>query len=217
MNTKFKQFVLCFLVLSGLALAECGKCSADEKKACPSDCQKACCKNQKAPDFTLKDLNGLDIQLSKLAGKIVVLEWTNYDCPFVKAHYTDQVRTMSELAATYRDKGVVWLTINSTHYATTESNKEWAQKHGLKQTILIDSDGKVGKLYGAETTPHMFVIDKEGKIAYEGAIDNAPLGKKPEDEELVNYVDKAISELLEGKKVQFVKTKPYGCSVKYAK
>ncbi|MBC8379859.1 MAG: redoxin domain-containing protein, partial [Planctomycetes bacterium] len=101
---------------------------ADAKKACPSDCQKACCEAQTAPDFTLKDVNGENIQLSKLKGKIVVLEWTNYDCPFVKPHYDTESKTMSKLVAKYADQGVAWLTVNSTHYATTEKNKEWAEK-----------------------------------------------------------------------------------------
>jgi peroxiredoxin len=214
MDSKFKQIisVLCVLVISGLALAD-----AAEKKACPSDCQKACCITQTAPDFTLKDINGKAVQLSKLKGTTVVLEWTSYDCPFVKAHYDTESKTMSKLAAKYADQGVVWLTINSTHYATAETNRAWAEKYQLKQTVLVDSDGKVGKLYKAKTTPHIFIIDKEGKIAYQGAIDNAPLGKKPEGKELVNYVDKALAELLDGKKVEIAKTKPYGCSVKYAK
>ena len=225
MDTKFKQIIslLCVLVISGLAVADCGTCGVgdkhehkDEKKACSSDCQKACCESQTAPDFTLKDINGKAVQLSTLKGKTVVLEWTNYDCPFVKQHYDAELKTMSKLAAKYADQGVVWLTINSTHYATVETNKAWAKKHQLKQAVLVDSDGKVGKLYQAKTTPHMFVIDKEGKIAYQGAINNAPMGKKPEDQELVNYVDKALAELLAGKKVEIVKTEPYGCSVKYA-
>lgn len=213
MDSKLKQiiFVLCVLAIPGLVLA-----GSTEKKACPSDCQKSCCTTQTAPDFTLKDINGKTVQLSKFKGNTVVLEWTNYDCPFVKAHYDTESKTMSKLAAKYADQVVVWLTINSTHYATPETTKAWADKHQLKQKVLIDGDGKVGKLYKAKTTPHIFVIDKEGKIAYQGAIDNAPLGKKPEGKELVNYVDKALTELLGGKKVEIAKTEPYGCSVKYA-
>jgi peroxiredoxin len=164
MDSKFKRIisVLCVLVISGLALAD-----AAEKKACPSDCQKACCITQTAPDFTLKDINAKAVQLSKLKGTTVVLEWTSYDCPFVKAHYDTESKTMSKLAAKYADQGVVWLTINSTHYATAETNKAWAEKHELKQAVLVDSDGKVAKLYKARTTPHVFVIDKEGKIGVE--------------------------------------------------
>jgi peroxiredoxin len=170
-----------------------------------------------APDFTLKDSNGKEVQLSKLMGKIVVLEWVNYDCPFVKPHYTPETNTMGKLAEKYKDKDVVWLTVNSTNYATAETNAAWATEHGIKQTILIDSDGKVGRLYKAKTTPHLFVVDKKGQIVYQGAIDNAPLGRVPEGQEKVNYVDQALTELIAGKAVSTPKTKPYGCSVKYAK
>lgn len=224
--------IACTLMVFGLVAANCetcygGKktcpdnckkacCAKPAKKTCPADCQKACCV-QTAPDFTLKNLEGKEVRLSKFKGSIVVLEWTNYDCPFVKAHYNDQTKTTAKLIEKYTDKDVVWLTINSTHYATTETIKEWAEKKGLKQTILVDRDGKVGKLYKAKTTPHVFVIDKKGKLAYQGAYDNAPLGKKPKNKELVNYVDKAISELLDDKQVEITKTKSYGCSVKYAK
>jgi peroxiredoxin len=170
-----------------------------------------------AADFTLKDFNGEAVQLSKLTekGKIVVLEWFNYDCPFVKDHYMAEKNTMVNLAEKYKDKNVVWLSINSTHYATAEATKAWAENHGIKQAILMDSDGKVGRLYKAKTTPHLFVIDTKGRIVYNGAIDNAPMGKTPEGKEPVNYVDQALTELLADKAVTITKTKPYGCSVKY--
>lgn len=170
-----------------------------------------------APDFTLKDFNGQAVQLSKLTGegKIVVLEWFNYDCPFVKYHYKADTNTMGKLAEQYKDKDVVWLSINSTHYVTAESTKAWAVEHGVKHAILMDTDGKVGKLYGAKTTPHLFVIDSKGQIAYNGAIDNAPMGRLGEGQELLNYVDQALSELLADKAVTLSKTEPYGCSVKY--
>lgn len=217
--------VLGILLWSGLAVAHCGQCEGDKKddhehkdgkKTC---CTKEgpCCHTEKAPDFTLKDVDGKEIQLSKLKGKIVVLEWANYDCPFVKAHYEDEVQTMNKLAAKYADKDVVWLTINSTHYATPETNKKWILEHNVKQTVLIDNDGKVGKLFKAKTTPHMFIVDKSGKLVYQGAIDNAPMGKKPEDKGLINYVDKALAELTSESAITIAKTKPYGCSVKYAK
>lgn len=167
-----------------------------------------------APNFTLKDSHGNDVHLSQFVGKVVVLEWTNYDCPFVKAHYDNQDPTMTNLAIRYADQGVVWLTINSTHYATPEAVKQWAAKHGIeKQILLIDADGAVGKKYHAKTTPHMFIIDKNGMIVYQGAIDNAPLGRKPEV--YINYVDRALTQLLSGQKIDVAATAPYGCSVKY--
>ena len=169
----------------------------------------------KAPDFTLTDINGQQVRLSALEGKIVVLEWVNYDCPFVKPHYGQPKYTMRDLAAKYADKNVVWLTINSTHYATAETNQAWAKKHQLKQIVLPDKDGKVGKLYGAKTTPHMFIVNTAGDIVYRGAIDNSPRGRTPEGQEYVNYVDAALAELTAGKPVTVSRTKPYGCSVKY--
>jgi peroxiredoxin len=232
MNQGFKRMisVACILFISGFAVANCGKCPNDKKKSCPVEGKKVCSAKDKcpidsenciignkAPDFTLKDLDGNDVQLSAFKGKIVVLEWTNYDCPFVKDHYGSDKKTTSTLAKKYADKGVKWMVINSTHYTTADATKAWAKKVGLNQTVLIDTDGKVGKLYKAKTTPHVFVIDKEGKVAYQGAVDNAPMGKAPEGEDSVNYVDKAISELLTGKEVETPVTKPYGCSVKYAK
>ncbi len=174
--------------------------------------------NAMAPDFKLSDYNGSVVQLSELKGKIVVLEWTNYDCPFVKAHYNETTHTMRDLAAKYADKDVVWLTINSTHYATPEAIEAWAQEHELNnQKVLIDKDGAVGKLYKAATTPHMFIVDKTGQLVYRGAIDNAPGGKTPDGEKYVNYVDLALAELTAGKTLTVKDTKPYGCSVKYAK
>lgn len=204
--------------------ADCEKPCCKEKKSCPADCQKACCKKADsdvslgaaAPDFTAKDINGKDVQLSKLKDKIVVLEWANYDCPFVKAHYADDVMTTANLAKKYADKGVVWLTVNSTHYATAETDKKWAEEKNLPQTVLVGSSGKVGKLFKATNTPQLFIVDKAGNLAYRGAIDNAPLGKTP-DSGYVNYVDKALSELTAGKEVSMPETKPYGCSVKYAR
>lgn len=171
---------------------------------------------QEAPDFNLTDTQGNSVSLSALKGKIVVLEWNNYDCPFVKAHYNDKTYTMRKLAAKYAGKNVVWLTINSTHYATTEALKQWTDQHKLEQTVLLDKDGKVGRLYKAQKTPHLFIVDTNGMIAYRGAIDNAPFGKKPADGEYVNYVDQALAELTAGKSVTVKQTKPYGCSVKYA-
>jgi len=169
---------------------------------------------KKAPDFTLKSFDGKEVRLSDLRGKIVVLEWLNFECPFSRYHYETK-KTMIELANKYKDKGVVWLAINSTHHTTPEANKAFSAKHRLPYPILDDRSGKVGHLYGAKTTPHMFVIDRFGRIAYDGAIDNAPLGRLPQGQQLVNYVDKVLSELLDGRLVSTPKTKSYGCSVKY--
>lgn len=160
-----------------------------------------------APDFTLKDQSGTEVKLSSLKGKLVVLEWTNPGCPFVVRHYKAQ--TMTKLAKANSD--VVWLTINSSHFTQDADNTTWAQKEGVK-TVLNDASGKVGKLYGARTTPHMYVIDAQGKIAYQGAIDDDPYGDK---ESPLNYVADALKALKAGKAPSINETKPYGCSVKY--
>jgi peroxiredoxin len=167
-----------------------------------------------APDFKLKNHDGKEVKLADYKGKIVVLEWINQECPFVKYHY-EKKSTMKELAAKYKDKKVAWLAIDSTNHQKTEKNKEYAEKHKILHPILDDRTGKVGRAYKATNTPHMFIIDTNGNIAYNGAIDNAPLGKVPKDKELVNYVDKALEELTSGKTVSIAKTKPYGCTVKY--
>jgi len=166
-----------------------------------------------APEFTLTNYEGEIIRLSAYKGKIVVLEWFNYECPFVKYHY-EKAKTMVELANKYKDKNVVWLAINSTGHLTTQKTKEFADKHKFTYPILDDKTGKTGRTYGAKTTPHMFIIDTEGKIVYSGAIDNSPLGQKKEG--VINYIDKALSELIAGKKISISDVEPYGCSVKYA-
>lgn len=164
-----------------------------------------------APDFTLKDLDGNDVTLSKIEG-VRVLEWVNPDCPFVQRHY--KAGTMKKLAANYGKKGVTWLTINSTHYMDQAANEKFAKANGLTQTILMDPSGKVGHLYGAATTPHMFIVDADGVIVYAGAIDDDPRGA---NKITVNYVSAALDQVLKGQPVTTAETKPYGCSVKYAK
>jgi peroxiredoxin len=169
---------------------------------------------KKAPAFTLKSFDGQTISLSDYKGKIVVLEWFNFECPFVQYHY-DKANTMVDLAAKYKDKNVVWLAVNSTSHATVEANKEFTQKHKLAYPLLDDRSGVVGRAYDAKTTPHLFIITPAGNIAYEGAIDNSPLGKTSAAEQPVNYVNQALAELIAGKEVSTKTTKSYGCSVKY--
>jgi peroxiredoxin len=169
---------------------------------------------KKAPPFTLKSFDGKTISLSDYKGKIVVLEWFNVECPYVKYHY-DTAHTMVELANKYKDKNIIWLAVNSTSDTTEQANIEFAQKHNLPYPILDDRSGKVGLSYGAETTPHMFIIDSAGFIVYQGAIDNSPMGGTKEG--VINYVDKALEELTSGRSVSVASSKSYGCSVKYAK
>ncbi len=169
----------------------------------------------RAKEFSLASFDGKTVSLSDYKGKIVVLEWFNFECPFVQYHY-DKVTTMIDLAAKYKDKNVVWLAINSTSHTTPQANQEFTKKHKLAYPILDDRSGTVGRAYDAKTTPHVFVIAPVGGIVYEGAIDNAPLGKTPAGEKPVNYVDQVLAELTAGRQVSITTTKPYGCSVKYA-
>lgn len=164
-------------------------------------------------DFTLTDQAGKKVALADSTGKIVVLEWINPECPVWMRHYKAQ--TMVKLAEKYKPKDVVWLAVNSTHHWDQAKNKAYHDKNKLPYPILVDQSGKVGKLFGAKTTPHMFILDKKHNLAYAGAIDDDPRGKK--GAEAKNYVASALDELLAGKAVSKPKTKAYGCSVKYAK
>jgi peroxiredoxin len=167
---------------------------------------------RKAPEFTLTSFSGKSVSLSDYKDKIVVLEWFNFECPFSIYHYETK-NTMIELADKYKDKNVIWLAINSTSSTIPEANKFFVRRYKLPYPILNDTSGNVGRAYGARTTPHMYVIDTNGEIVYQGAIDNAPLGKSQDG--YINYVDKALAELIEGKEVSMSYIKPYGCTVKY--
>lgn len=167
-----------------------------------------------APPFTLSSFDGKTVSLSDYRGKTVVLEWLNFECPFVKYHYGSP-KTMIKLANKYKNNNVVWLAINSTNHTTPEANKEFAQEQKLPYPILDDRSGKVGRAYGAKTTPHMYIISPRGRIVYEGGIDNSPNGRIPPGQELTNYVDKALAELTAGRAVSTPKSNPYGCTVKY--
>ena len=165
-----------------------------------------------APDFTLMDHTGKAHSLADYSEKNVVLEWVNPECPFVKRHYDS--KTMVNLADTYAHKGVVWLAVNSTNTFDQAKNAAFVKERGVPYPVLNDSDGKVGRLYDAKTTPHLFVIDKAGRLAYQGAIDDDPAGNKTVK---INYVKQAIDDLLAGRVVATPQTNSYGCSVKYAK
>jgi peroxiredoxin len=165
-----------------------------------------------APDFALPDTTGKHVSLSDFKGTVVVLEWLNPDCPYVKRHY--KAGTMKTLAEKYAAEGVVWLTINSTNYMDAAANAKFKAANDLPYTILVDQSGKVGHLYGAKTTPHMYIIDGSGKLVYMGAIDDDPHGSSDEP---TNYVSAALDEVLAGQAVSAPETKPYGCSVKYKK
>ena len=168
---------------------------------------------QPAPDFSLKDQAGKTHSLGDYRGKVVVLEWFNPDCPFIKRHHAAH-DTMKSLAKAHASADVVFLAVNSTHYMTPEKTAQWHEDWSLAYPVLIDRDGEVGQAYGAKTTPHMFVIDGEGLIVYQGALDDDPGGKNTAKAR--NHVAAALADLKAGRPVAEPKTKPYGCSVKYA-
>jgi len=165
-----------------------------------------------APQFKLLDQNGVDVSLATYAGKVIVLEWVNPECPFVQFQY--QHHTMVNLAAKYKDKGVVWISINSARDDTNAINKTWATEQAVTYPVLNDASGGTGHAYGATNTPGMVVIGKDGMLLYRGAIDSDP--NEDGKPTTINYVDQALSEVLAAKPVSVPETKQYGCSVKYA-
>jgi peroxiredoxin len=166
----------------------------------------------KAPDFTLQDQNGKTVSLHDFLGKIVVLEWTNSQCPIVQRVYSEKI--MATLYSQYQPKNIAWLAINSSNFATNELNKQWASDQNIAYPVLNDASGATGHAYHATNTPHMFIISPDGTLLYQGAIDNDPHGdKSPGDR--INYVQQALDEILANKPVSVPQTKAYGCTVKY--
>lgn len=175
--------------------------------------------SQSAPAFQAKDLSGKDVSLSELKDKVIVLEWTNFGCPFVKKHYSSE--NIQKLQAHATAKGVVWISVNSAAkgkdgFMETDKMAALAKEHGNKAThFVMDTDGVIGKAYGAKTTPHMFIISKEGTLVYNGAIDS----KSSTDAADVKSADplfaNALEAVLTGKEVANAKNAPYGCGVKY--
>ena len=172
-----------------------------------------------APEFTLTDSDGKAHNLADFKGKIVVLEWLNHGCPFVKKHYDSD--NMQSLQKKYTGQGVVWLSIVSSapgkqgHMSTAETNKTKAEKKASPTAILIDEKGTVGKLYDAKRTPEMFIVGKDGTLIYAGAIDDKPSPDPADVAGAKNYVAQALDEALAGKPVSNPSTTSYGCSVKY--
>ena len=172
-----------------------------------------------APDFSLPDASGKTHSLSEYKGKYVVLEWFNPQCPFVKKHYGSG--NMQKLQGEYTGKGVVWLTIDSnapgaegnlSPDAAQQVMKDW---HTKQTALLLDPDGKAGRSYNAHNTPDMVVINPEGKVIYEGAIDSKATPNPDDIPNSTNYVKVALDESMSGKAVSTTSTRPYGCSVKY--
>lgn len=190
----------------------------DTKKATAAE-MSAATVGQAAPQFTLMSASGNEHSLSDFKGKYVVLEWVNFDCPFVKAHYGSG--NIPELQLYYADKGVVWLTVCSSapgkqgYFAGEELTKRIKSENWQGKAYLIDADGTVGKAYGAKTTPHMYIISPEGTLVYAGAIDDTPTTKAAQIPESSSYVTAALDAAMNGKQIANASTTSYGCSVKY--
>jgi len=173
---------------------------------------------QAAPDFSAVDTFGKAHKLSDFKGKLVVLEWTNPGCPFVQKHYSGN---MQALQKEFTGKGVVWLSINSTEresgdYLAPAKLAGWMkEKNGTPTATLMDDAGKIGQLYGAKTTPHMYIVSAQGQLIYAGGIDSVPSARVDDIKTATNYVRQGLGEALAGKPIAIASTRPYGCSVKY--
>lgn len=175
--------------------------------------------NQPAPDFTAVDSNGKEHRLSDFKGKTVVLEWTNHDCPYVRKHYDSG--NMQALQKTATGKGIVWLSIISSapgkqgHVSGAEANRLTSSRNAAPTAVLLDESGEIGRLYGAKTTPHMYIIDEGGELVYMGGIDSISSTDTNDIARATNYVDAALNALSSGQPIEDAVTRPYGCSVKY--
>ena len=173
-----------------------------------------------APAFSLTDSNGKSVSLADFKGKTVVLEWTNHDCPYVRKHYGGH--NMQALQKKWTGQGVVWLTLissmpGSQGYVTgPEANKLTAERGAAPSAVLFDPAGTVGHAYGAQTTPHMYVITGDGKLVYMGGIDDKPTTRLEDLKTAKNFVDQALGEVTQGKPVSVTTARPYGCSIKYS-
>jgi len=172
-----------------------------------------------APDFTATDSNGKSHHLAGYKGKFVVLEWHNQGCPYTRKHY--ESGNMQHLQKEWTAKGVVWFTVISSApgtqgYVTASQENDYVSKMKAAPTaVLLDPDGTVGHLYAAKTTPHMYIIDPQGKLIYNGAIDDHPTSDSSDIASSKNYVSTALQQAMGGKPVSEAATRPYGCSVKY--
>jgi peroxiredoxin len=173
-----------------------------------------------APDFTGTDSSGQTHKLSQYRGKYVVLEWHNQGCPYTKKHY--ESGNMQKLQKDWTAKGVVWLSVISSApgkqgYVTASEENDYLKRMNAAPTaVLLDPKGELGRMYGAKTTPHMYIIDPQGRLIYNGAIDDRPTADQSDIAGAKNYVSQALEEATAGKPVSTAATTPYGCSVKYA-
>ncbi|MGA8222116.1 MAG: thioredoxin family protein [Candidatus Acidiferrales bacterium] len=173
----------------------------------------------RAPDFTATDTNGQSHKLSDYTGKFVVLEWHNRGCPYTAKHYDSG--NMQRLQKEWTSRGVIWLTVISSapgkqgYITAPDENAFLKQMNATPTAVLLDPTGSLGHLYDAKTTPHMFIINPQGTLIYNGAIDDHPTTDRADINDAKNYVSQALGEALAGKPVTDPATRPYGCSVKY--
>ncbi len=187
--------------------------------ALPGLAQAAVAVGQSAPDFTLQDTTGKTVRLSDFKGKLVVLEWTNPGCPFVRKHYDSGNMPATQKSA--REQGVVWLSINSTEKASSDylappKLAAWlAERKAQPTAVLMDEEGTTGHAYGARTTPHLYIVSPQGVLVYAGGIDSIPSARPADIDKATNYVKAALADIGAGRPVAAAATQPYGCSIKY--
>lgn len=174
-----------------------------------------------APAFSGVTSDGETVSLADFVGKTVVLEWTNDGCPFVKKHYSDPPSNMQTLQKSAAGDDIVWLSVISSrpgsqgHVTPAEANELTSSRGAAPAHVILDESGDIGRLYGAKTTPHMYIITPEGKLVYDGAIDSIPSARVGDIATAENYVTAALADLEGGKPVTTATSKPYGCAVKY--
>lgn len=209
MKAVSRQTVIAGLAATALALAS-GAAFA----------QSAAKPGAKAPDFSVVDVDGKLQKLSDYAGRTVILEWTNHDCPYVRKHYNSA--TMQTLQKDMAREGVVWLSVISSpageqgHVDATKAKDLTRTRDAAPASILLDPQSRLARAYGAQTTPHMYIIDPKGTLAYAGAIDDKPSSSPASLTGAKSYVRQAVAELKAGRPVSEPSTKAYGCVVKYA-
>ncbi len=212
MRTRMSWVAATLLAIAVPAWAHCGFCGKGGQIYEGQRSHTRAEVGKPAPEFTLKDVDGKEHKLSDLKGKIVVLEWINHQCPVVNRCYAANI--MNNTLAKFQDKPVAWLAIDSSNFCEDKVDdiRKWVKEKKIERPVLLDAAGKVGHLYGARSTPHMFIIDKKGVLAYTGAIDNDPYGREGNKR---NYVEEALTALLGGSTVATATTKSYGCTIKY--
>jgi len=209
MMSSGAKFALMSLALGATALGHAATAAPEAAKV-----------GAPAPAFSATDSNGKTVSLADFKGKTVVLEWTNHGCPFVQKHYTAD--NMQKLQKKWTAQGVTWLTLISSargaqgHVSGAEANKLTETRGAAPTAVLFDETGTVGRAYGAQVTPHMYVIKSDGTLAYMGGIDDKPTADTADIPDAKNFVDTALTEIAAGKAVTTTTAKPYGCSVKYS-